>query len=279
MVRSPEDNKLQGSTATIVKGTPISDIAIKAYGTDQELAIKFFNGESGENFAYEVYLMSLFCDSACPFLIKLLAFSQPEKAIVMKCYPSNLGEFSRKSRFRLSPSKIMKIARDLAEGMRVLHDEARILHLDLKPGNVLINDQYGIECVITDFGYASIIGDNVPVARGMTMPINWGLTIPYAAPEVLVNMSNKTTRFQDQKDKPIDVYAFAMTLYEVIMQQIPWANIDPNQVYKRVLEGDRPQIIEEKLQDIPKIVNLVRQCWAQDPASRPTFKQIVEFLS
>lgn len=274
-----------GGTSRILTATPISKEA-RHQIHDEIVAIKFFNDinissdiNNSDNFHYEVYLMNSLPKST-PNVIQMLGFSPTERAVIMPFYELSLSQLVREKKFRLPPSKIQKIAYDIAEGMRVLHDEANILHLDLKPGNILIDTKTLPNmptCVICDFGYANHIGDDIPVVAGIRMPTAAGFTCPYAAPEILNDMFVK--RYSRESDKPIDVYAYAMTMYEVLMQRYPWTGMNVNQIKENVMTGKRPSIEpKSRFEDIPMILQIVADSWSQDPIKRPSFKNITELL-
>ena len=44
------------------------------------------------------------------------------------------------------------------------------------------------DCVICDFGYASVIGETRPEVKGFDVPTNTGLTPKFAAPEVTTSI-------------------------------------------------------------------------------------------
>lgn len=58
----------------------------------------------------------------------------------------------------LSPSLMLKVAKDVAGGMRYLHEQA-VIHRDLKTQNILITEEYGAK--VADFG---IVSETVGVA-------------------------------------------------------------------------------------------------------------------
>ena len=67
--------------------------------------------------------------------------------------------------------------------------ENRIVHYDLKPSNVLVEvyEEFNYNCVICDFGYANIIGDEEladSLVKGLEKPKAVGITTQYASPEV-----------------------------------------------------------------------------------------------
>jgi hypothetical protein len=84
-----------------------------------------------------------------------------------------------------------------------------------------------------------------------------------------------------------DVFSFGLVLWELLTWKLPWARKPPYQVRREVLDGRRPEL--PALEELPGPDNaafgqldvycqLVRDCWAQNPAERPTFADIVPRL-
>lgn len=84
----------------------------------------------------------------------------------------------------------------------------------------------------------------------------------------------------DGKLKPelslkVDVYSFAMVLYETIAHISPWNNVALPAVVSKVVLGQRPQLPETSAP--AHYVKLMKECWG--PAeSRPNFVDILEKL-
>ena len=74
----------------------------------------------------------------------------------------------------------------------------------------------------------------------------------------------------------IDVYAFAMILYEAVERQRPWHEVNfTYKIFRKVEKGERPPISKNRLSIVPQeLVTLMRQCWDHDPNRRPDFKQV-----
>src|SRR5688572_15916296 len=80
----------------------------------------------------------------------------------------------------MTPSKVVRFARDVASGMCHLHAE-NIIHLDLACRNLLVGFREDDQQIkITDFGLSRIIdSDTYTASRDSTFPVRW------TAPETL----------------------------------------------------------------------------------------------
>ena len=87
----------------------------------------------------------------------------------------------------------------------------RVIHRDLKTLNILLNDDTP---KITDFGLSKIMHTNMD---SMSMNSTMGVkgTLIYLPPESL---------FECEYSKATDVYAFAVTVYEIMTNEVPFKN-------------------------------------------------------
>eukprot|EP01087_Luapelamoeba_hula_P010598 TRINITY_DN2811_c0_g1_i2.p1 TRINITY_DN2811_c0_g1~~TRINITY_DN2811_c0_g1_i2.p1 ORF type:complete len:711 (-),score=170.90 TRINITY_DN2811_c0_g1_i2:53-2185(-) len=152
----------------------------------------------------------------------------------------------------------MKFAKDIALGMNWLHlSTPPILHLDLKPQNVLVDKNWVVK--VADFGLSKV--KQKDKSQGTTgSPI-------YMAPEVL---SDKPY------DEKADVYSFGILLWELLTGGIPYQeegfkNLD--QIFAHVvMEGKRPTLPPPTP---PALADLIKKCWSADPSSRPSFAEVL----
>nr|BAD94246.1 putative protein kinase [Arabidopsis thaliana] len=89
----------------------------------------------------------------------------------------------------------------------------------------------------------------------------------YMAPEVF-----KHRRY----DKKVDVFSFAMILYEMLEGEPPFANHEPYEAAKHVSDGHRPTFRSKGC--TPDLRELIVKCWDADMNQRPSFLDILKRL-
>lgn len=227
--------------------------------TDQKVALKqlFPNltAKQAQSFVREIRTMS-FGDH--PFFLKFIGFSPTRPFSLVSEYMINGSLFrflrSEKRSQKLTGTHRTMIAMGVAHAMSHLHSLG-IIHRDLKSMNILLDGN----CLprICDFGIARFLDGTEAV-----MTTNIG-TPHWMAPEMLEG---------EAYNSAVDVYSFAMLLYEMASDQIPWAGVDPATVIKFVCNDKSRPVIPNSVPD--SVRKLIQLCWSQSPSRRPTFSGI-----
>lgn len=149
---------------------------------------------------------------------------------------------------RLTPEKVIDIGRQLCAGLAAAHARG-IYHLDLKPSNILIDQQGRVR--ITDFGVATTRQE---AARRDIIG-----TPGYMAPEQYIPGVTLTER--------TDLFALGLVLYELLTGK----NAFPATGSPRKFLRQRP-ISPSQLADgvPPGLENIILQALDPDPARRPS---------
>lgn len=140
-------------------------------------------------------------------------------------------------------------------------------------------DESSFTCLICDFGFAHFLGDEYSIVSGLKKPLTAGLTYAYASPELLdVVLNHETLSHNNEDEIKIDVYAFAITLYQVLSRKSPWDGLSKYEIYDCISEGQRPEFPKSEIFD-KELVELIQNCWDQSPEKRPNFEDIYRSLS
>ncbi|CAA2978443.1 rust resistance kinase Lr10-like [Olea europaea subsp. europaea] len=262
-----------GGYGTVYKGKLSNDVFV---------AIKVLNNSkgNGEDFINEVGTIGRIHHVN---VVRLVGYCADgfTRALVYEFLPNDsLQKFisSEKQRCKLGWEKLHQIAVDIAKGVEYLHQgcEQRILHFDIKPNNILLDDNFNPK--ISDFGLAKLCSKeqsivSMTAARG---------TIGYIAPEVFSrNFGNVSYKS--------DVYSFGMLLLEMVggLKKNDVGGQDKSQVYfpewiyNKLEHGEEIAIQIEKEGDnkiVRKLTIVGLWCIQWYPVERPSMKVVIQML-
>lgn len=239
-----------GAFASVHNGT--------LHGFPKKVAIKVLNkrvlgGRQLETFKREVWTLASFDH---PSILKLLGVTfTPPFCIITEMMKTSLDKRMR----LLTPTRRSVVILRVALGMAQMHAR-HVIHRDLKAANILLDDDDMPK--ICDFGL-------VGFQRSGTPHTGFVGTVQWMAPELL--------RSNPHYDEKVDVYSFAMMLYELLTLKEPYLGMGQDQIVMGVIErGLRPEIGSHY--GPQGLIDLIEQCWAENPAERPSFDQISYML-
>ena len=149
----------------------------------------------------------------------------------------------------------------IASAMKFLHSH-QILHRDLKPGNILEDDNFYPK--ICDFDFSIKKTDVIAEVQMFG-------TMNYMAPELF--LGNEVPSYAS------DVFAFAMTIFAILVETPFSFGFNKNntmfQYSQRITQGERPKFTVQIPESYRK---LIEDCWSQNSSDRPTFDEIVTRL-
>jgi len=238
---------------TWMKNTVAIKTVVRGMAKNQEFISKFKE---------EIHLMS---SMNHPNIVMFLGASieAPSICLILEyCVHGNLIEFLKSAEtngINISMHLLLKMALDIARGIKYLHDKMRIIQRDLKGRNVLVDAD--LNCKIADFGLSRIKSQEDDA--GMTA---CG-TPAWTAPEVV--------RMEDYTEK-VDVYSFGIVMWELLMSDEPYDGEGGLQIaYAAAEQGLRPEIPDFAPD---RYAELMVECWADNPEERPHFGDILERL-
>jgi serine/threonine protein kinase/cytochrome c-type biogenesis protein CcmH/NrfG len=158
---------------------------------------------------------------------------------------------------RHTPLSIRQAAELVAKVARTVHyaHEHGILHRDIKPGNILL-DQNG-EPHLTDFGLARL----VEAESTVTATLDVLGTPSYMAPEQATGESTKVS-------KATDVYGLGAVLYQLLTGQPPFAGGTTYETIKLLLDTEprQPRLLNPKIDR--DLSTICLKCLEKDPTRR-----------
>jgi predicted ATPase len=146
----------------------------------------------------------------------------------------------------------LQIATGIAAGLAEAHRRG-IIHRDIKPANVLFDANETPR--LADFGIALLPGANM-TQSGLIVG-----TLQYVAPEQLRG---------DKPDERADLWAFGVTLYEMLTGRRPFVAQSQAALIHALLHTD-PTPVRDRSPDTPPALGvLLDELLAKDPTKRPT---------
>lgn len=127
---------------------------------------------------------------------------------------------------------VLPLAIQVAEALQYAHDVKGVIHRDVKPQNVLLDDN-GRACV-SDFGLVRALGASDESIIDPHQPPTWTVgTRSYMAPEIVMGKAG---------DYRVDVYSFGAMLYELLTGQKPYRGNSVDEVLAQIRQGPPPAV-------------------------------------
>ena len=222
------------------------------YGTtDCAIKLSIVGSRSAEvaraQFQLECSLMMAV--QSCDNIAKLFYTDDESMAMVTKLYACSLKDFIVGGQQDISSSMALSFASDILQGLKALHDFS-IAHMDIKPHNCLIELQDGARggmswrVVVSDLGNAMIVSaERENRVRGRTKVLSGGISFRYSCLEQFILCESALEKsLTPEEYYNMDIFAFAMTAFEILTRTPPYPDLDYQSVRAKLVAGEYPKL-------------------------------------
>ncbi len=188
--------------------------------------------------------------------------------LVMRYVQGRTLEQRLRAEGRLPLEHALNVLRSVASALAAAHAKG-IVHRDVRPGNVLWDDEEG-KAYLTDFGIAAILETSAMESARLTAV---GVTVGdprYMSPEQL-----------DDRDVTgqADIYGLGLLGYELLTGEGPFDARSKADWIRAHLTQD-PKDLKALRPDVPaEVADLLRRCLAKQAEHRPRASDVVRLLS
>lgn len=174
----------------------------------------------------------------------------------------SLRDYLRKQCHHVPVATLVDYAVQIANGMAYL-ESRHFIHRDLAARNVLLASHERVK--IGDFGLMRALPSQEDC---YVMTEQKKVPFPWCAPESL-----KSRHFSHASD----TWMFGVTLWEMFtFGQEPWVGLNGAQILQKI--DQQNERLQQPEASPPDIYQLMLHCWAHNPADRPTFLALKDFL-
>ncbi|KAL1987820.1 hypothetical protein VTN96DRAFT_2223 [Rasamsonia emersonii] len=259
----------KGAYGRVYKGRQLPSrnlVAIKVMEIDSTdyKTVRDMKDESIKDFIHEIKVMNQAKEAGAKninMLIEAISIHSQLWVVCEYCPGGSVKTLMRATGDKLEEKFIIPIARELAVGLKAIHD-AGIIHRDVKAANILIHEEGRLQ--ICDFGVAGILQSKLDKRS------TWIGTPHWMPPEMFSNRGGEAHKYGSE----LDVWAYGCTLFECATGNPPNAGLRERMQIGRQLTRVTPKLEGDEFSQGLK--DLVSYSLNSDPATRPTMGNILE---
>jgi serine/threonine protein kinase len=230
------------------------------------VAIKLSNPPEITEEAIDVFVAEAKIASSLdhPNIVKFIGICvrPPQIAMVFEfCEGGNLKSNLQKNAAKWTPVRRIKACLDACNGVEAFHAQG-LIHRDLKADNFFVGRKQIVK--LGDFGESTQKRTKESTSTRRMSILG---TVAFMAPELIAAERHYT--------EAIDVYALAITMWEIWTGKDPYEELNTFDIYSKVAEGTRPALPA----DCPPGFHAVLEAgWRASPAERPSSKQMCDMM-
>ncbi|XP_046544533.1 atrial natriuretic peptide receptor 1-like isoform X1 [Haliotis rubra] len=200
----------------------------------------------------------------------------PNKCVLTEyCPKGSLQDVLENEQIKLDWMFRYSIMQDIVRGMAYLHSSEIHSHGNMKSTNCVVDSRFVVK--ITDFGIHSFRGTQEDVEGGTYAYYRSKL---WTAPELL-----RLHHRPPEGNIKGDVYSFGIICQEIVYRSgvffLANADYSPEDIYEKLKNGVRPYFrptLEEYDCPCDELADVIKRCWAEDPAERPDFTALKSII-
>ncbi|KAE8379892.1 hypothetical protein BDV26DRAFT_290900 [Aspergillus bertholletiae] len=256
----------KGAYGRVYKGHQLPSrkvVAIKVMDIDSldYKSVRDYRDESIKDFIHETKVMKQVKDSGAKNIneiIEAISIHSQLWLVCEYCPGGSVRTLMRATGDQLDEKFLIPVARELAAGLRAIHD-AGIIHRDIKAANILIHEEGRLQ--ICDFGVAGVLQSQLDKRS------TW-IGTPHWMPPEMFSMRSEAHKYGSE----IDVWAYGCTLFEIATGNPPNSNLRERMQIGRQLNRTVPKLENAKYSDgLKDIVSYVLE---SNPSNRPTMADV-----
>ena len=174
----------------------------------------------------------------------------------------NLKDYIEAQKQPLNENIVIHILKEMLKTLIFLHDECYIMHRNVKPSNIIIDEKNNIKLI--GFHFSAYLKNNNHVLVSGKSPRG---ARDYVAPEIL--FGNPQTLDYDYK---CDIFSLGYSIYYLMNKELPTQTKIVNSKMVRI---DNPL---KNNNFSPWLVNLVESLYSTDAKKRPTASEALKIL-
>ncbi len=233
----------------------------------EEIILKFLNTQFVtdesiiKRFIYELRFARKITHPNVIRIYDMVSFGKAH-AISMEYFRSHTLSAEVKDKKPMDIDRAKRFVHDVCSGMESAH-AVNVVHRDLKPNNILINEESVLK--IVDFGVAAATQstDTKLTKTGLLVG-----TPTYMAPEQVLGK---------EVDERTDIYSLGAIMYEMLTGRPPYSGKDSMSIMYQHVQGKAEKVSEKNKEVTQELSDVVSKAMSVKPAQR--FQTMGEFMN
>lgn len=154
-----------------------------------------------------------------------------------------------------SEADVRYVLKQLVNITNYLHTTKKVIHRDIKPQNVIVDDFNNVSLI--DFGFADFIADAMTERLG---------TPAFCAPEVVCGKPY---------NEAADVWSLGVLAYSLMAESLPFEGKSIEEIFKSICIDDPVLPVRFRKPVSANFMDFIRRVLSKDPSNRPTIGDLM----